>query len=67
MSELMNMPKTETSADAGREDATTSDNRRAALAKMGLFAAYTAPMMLGMMTAAKAQVASGQQTTEIPR
>jgi len=39
---------------------TSSENtRREALAKMGLYAAYTTPIMLAMMTAAKAQVASG--------
>ena len=35
------------------------DTRREALKKMGKYAAYTAPIMLGMMEAAKAQAASG--------
>lgn len=39
---------------------TSNENtRREAIAKMGLYAAYTTPIMLAMMTAAKAQVASG--------
>ena len=40
-------------------DNSSEDTRRAALAKVALYAAYTTPVMLGMMTSAKAQVASG--------
>ena len=41
------------------------DTRREALKKMGKYAVYTAPLMLGMMEAAKAQVASGGICTNI--
>ena len=44
---------------ASENEPKTSD-RRQALAKMGLFAAYTAPLMLGMMTSTKAQTVSGR-------
>ena len=61
MNELKNTTS-QTSIDSNREDSRAGDNRRTALAKLGLYAAYTAPVMLGMMTAAKAQVASGRTT-----
>lgn len=41
------------------DESSNEETRRAALAKIALYGAYTAPLMLGMMTAAKAQQASG--------
>ncbi len=49
----------EQSPKVSETDSTVGQSRREALAKMGLYAAYTAPIMLGMMTSAQAQVASG--------
>ena len=59
--------KRETPMEPTKETKTESENepqtsdRRQALAKMGLFAAYTAPLMLGMMTSTKAQTVSGRR------
>jgi hypothetical protein len=45
-------------------EASNDDTRRAAMAKIALYAGYTAPIMLGMMTSAKAGVvASGGPNT----
>jgi hypothetical protein len=41
-------------------DTPVDQDRRDALAKLGRYAAYTAPLMLGMMTSVKAHSASGQ-------
>ena len=52
-------PTKEIKAESENEPKTS--DRRQALAKMGLFAAYTAPLMLGMMTSTKAQTVSGRR------
>jgi hypothetical protein len=40
---------------ANNQDEAKRAERRKALTRMGIFAAFTAPVLLGMMTSAKAQ------------
>ena len=52
--------KTSNESEQSATETSNEETRRAALAKMALYAGYTAPIMLGMMTSAKAGVvASG--------
>jgi hypothetical protein len=45
--------------EAKAERPKTDEARREALAKMGRFAGYTAPMMLGLLGATKARAEAG--------
>ncbi|HEY0113471.1 MAG TPA: hypothetical protein VGB59_10020 [Allosphingosinicella sp.] len=51
-------------------DQTTAENqsleRRRAVLKLGLYAAYTAPLLMGMATAAQAQTCDSQGICTIP-
>ena len=51
------------SAETGGDNGASGETRRKALAKLGLYAAYTAPIMLGMMASTRAQAASGRPGT----
>jgi hypothetical protein len=49
------MPEDERKTETTEERAQPEQARREALAKMGRFAAYTAPVMLGLLGATKAR------------